>query len=432
MKQHITPARALLSCLGLTVVSAVSVAAEYPVVDASGLPIVPAVAAPQTPAPAVANAPQVGAENGVPESELNPNAPDEYVVRKGDTLWAISGRFLRSPWKWPQLWRMNKAQIRNPHLIYPGQRLHLIRADGRAWLSGKGGNVLETFRMSPQTRVEMLDSGPIATIKSHLIEPFLAEPLVVDDDTFETAPRIVSSDAAGRIMMGKGDRAYARGPVDSPLMLTDGVTNQRYRVFRNAVPLKDPLSGEILGYEGQYVGLVDLIRGESIVDTPKSEGSEKSWLGFKSKGEEETLTLAVPATVDIISTKEEIRIGDRLLPEPKRQFLSYTPHAPEMPMEARVVSIYGDAVTFAGQNQVVAINKGLADGIENGHVLVMMSTGQQVVDRTESRRGELIKLPDERNGLALVFRPFEHVSYALLMESTHPVKVGDKLVSPPK
>jgi len=137
----------------------------------------------------------------------------------------------------------------------------------------------------------------------------------------------------------------------------------------------------------------------------------------------------VPATVDVIGSKEEMKTGDRLLPEPPREYRNYVPHAPDLPIDARVVSVHGNAVRFVGQNQIVVINKGLRDGIESGHVLAVMSTGPQMVDKTDASR-PVMRLPDERNGLAMVFRPFERVSYALVMQITNPVQVGDKLKNP--
>ncbi len=283
----------------------------------------------------------------------------------------------------------------------------------------------------------MLAADPLPTLKPHLIEPFLTEPLVVDDDTFQRAPRIVATSSERRVLLSKGDRAYARGPADAPVLMAPGLPTQ-FRVFRAAKPLVDPVSGEVLGYEGQYVGQADLVRGESASDedvevsydpprTPAA-GSRNPEPG--TEADNEVKTLPVPATLDIVKTKEEIRAGDRILPEPPREFRSYVPHAPDIPVNARVVSVYGDAVRYAGQNQVVVINKGLRDGIENGHVLALQSTGRQMLDKTQKERGELIKLPDERNGLAMVFRPFDRVSYALVMQIDDPVQVGDKLINP--
>ncbi|MDR2128871.1 MAG: LysM peptidoglycan-binding domain-containing protein [Burkholderiaceae bacterium] len=374
-----------------------------------------------TPAPAEPAAVQQTAEPvGVPLTELAPNAPEQYSVRAGDTLWGISGKFLRAPWQWPQLWAMNKQQISNPHLIYPGQVLYLERRGDRAWLSARGGQ-MQTVRLTPQTRIEQLGNGPLPTLPPHLIEPFLAEPLVVDDDTFQHAPRIVAT-TDDRVLIGKGDRAYARGPAGQPFLLEEGVP-RKYRVFREAVALKDPATNQVLGFEAQYVGHVFLERGETVETVP-SESS--TFLNVERK----TLrTLAVPATVDVDTAKEEIKPGDRLLPEPEREYANYVPRAPELEVNAQVVSVYGNAVRSVGQNQIVSINKGRDDGIEPGHVLALMSTGAQIVDKTTPGK-QLLKLPNERNGVGMVFRVFDRVSYLLVTEILRPVQVGDRLTNP--
>ena len=385
-----------------------------------------------------ATAQQVAAA-GVPVSELAPNAPEAYTVRRGDTLWGISGKFLKSAWRWPELWGMNLQDIRNPHLIYPGQQLYLERVGDRAFLRarrGSDGQEGDTVRVSPRNRVEVLGGGPLPTLAPHLIEPFLAEPLVVDDDTFKRAPRIVALAERDRVLVGKGDRAYVRGPADAPLLSAPGLPTE-FRVFRTAKPLKDPVSGEILGYEGQYVGQAHLVRGESeseevlapSYDPPRTPAAGERMSEPPTEADARRNLLPVPATIDVVSSKEEMRAGDRLLPEPPREYRSYVPHAPDIPVDARVVSIYGDSVRFAGKNQIVVINKGLRDGIENGQVLSLQSTGGHVADKTERSR-PLMKLPDERNGIAMVFRPFDRVAYVLVMEAARPVAVGDKLTEP--
>ena len=385
-----------------------------------------------------ATAQQVAAA-GVPVSELAPNAPEAYTVRRGDTLWGISGKFLKSAWRWPELWGMNLQDIRNPHLIYPGQQLYLERVGDRAFLRarrGSDGQEGDTVRVSPRNRVEVLGGGPLPTLAPHLIEPFLAEPLVVDDDTFKRAPRIVALAERDRVLVGKGDRAYVRGPADAPLLSAPGLPTE-FRVFRTAKPLKDPVSGEILGYEGQYVGQAHLVRGESeseevlapSYDAPRTPAAGERMSEPPTEADARRNLLPVPATIDVVSSKEEMRAGDRLLPEPPREYRSYVPHAPDIPVDARVVSIYGDSVRFAGKNQIVVINKGLRDGIENGQVLSLQSTGGHVADKTERSR-PLMKLPDERNGIAMVFRPFDRVAYVLVMEAARPVAVGDKLSDP--
>ncbi len=358
------------------------------------------------------------AQAGVPLSELATNAPDEYTIRRGDTLWAISGLFLKSAWRWPELWGMNLADIRNPHLIYPGQTLYLERLNGRATLRSRrstaDGAPMDTVRVSPRTRIELLADDALPTLKSHLIEPFLAEPVIVDENGLTLAPRIVAAQE-GRVLLTRGDRAYARGQGDAMLVDEPAQRQKAYRVFRNATPLKDPVTGDILGYEAQYVGKALLVHGESTQASVDKDGKPR--------------TDIIPATIDIVGAKEEMRVGDRLLPEPPQQLLSYAPHAPQGPVNARIVSVYGSAVVNAAQNQVVTINLGTRDGIESGHVLAILKDGARLIDKTDPARPEL-KLPDERNGLLMVFRTFEKLSYALVLDITDGVQVGDRLVNP--
>ena len=359
------------------------------------------------------------AQKGVPLADLAADAPDSYTVKSGDTLWAISKIFLKTPWRWPELWGMNLAEIKNPHLIYPGQMLILERRNGRATLRLAGDQPaaddqpMNTVRVSPRIRYEALSNVGLPTLRASAIEPFLAEPVVVDETTLNQAPRIVSTQE-GRVLLTRGNRAYARGPADAPLM-DDQARLKQYRVFRNATPLKDPVTGEVLGYEAQYVGKATLVRGETTAHLET---------GGKDEG-----TAIVPATIDIISAKEEMRVGDRLLPEPPRQLQSYTPHAPSSTVNGRIVSVYGSAVVNAAQNQVVAINLGTRDGMEIGHVLAIVKDGERVVDKSDPAR-PLMKLPDERNGLLMVFRTFDRVSYALILEITDGVRVGDRLINP--
>jgi hypothetical protein len=340
------------------------------------------------------------AQAGVPLSELAPNAPDSHTVRPGDTLWDISRLFLRSPWRWPELWGMNLDQIRNPHLIYPGQMLLLDKSDGTARLRLAQPIDGGTIKLSPRVRAEALDSSPIASIPMHLIAPFLNEAVVFDTNALETAPRVVAAQE-GRVMMSRGDTAYVRGD------LTD---MRDWRVFREPQPLRDPTTGEVLGFEARYVGTVEYVRkGETReLDNGKAE--------------------IVPATFTVTSIREEVAIGDRLAPTAVQDYSSYAPHPPTDPVAGQIVSIYGDALT-AGQNQIVAINKGATQGVERGHVLALWRDGQRVPDRTDAKR-PIIKLPDERHGLLFVFRVFERMSYALILTVQEPVKPGDRFTQP--
>ena len=357
------------------------------------------------------------AQTGVPLGELATDAPDQYTVRSGDTLWAVSSLFLRSPWRWPELWGMNLDDIRNPHLIYPGQRLVLLRRDGYASLRLAGGAQgepadLATVRLSPRVRSAPLNDA-LTTLQTQAIEPFLAEPVIVEENELSAAPRIVATQE-NRVMLSRGDRAYARGPSGAPLLATSHQI-QRLRVFREATPLKDPGNGEVLGYEAQFLGIAELVRGESTQTLENRNGPPHNAI--------------VPASLNIVSTREEIRVGDRMLPEPAREFMSYTPHAPSGPVSGRIVSVYGSAVVNAAQNQVVVINRGRRDGLESGHVLAILKDGQQLVDRTDPTRPQL-KLPDERNGLLMVFKTFDKLSYALVLDITDSVRVGDRLAAP--
>jgi len=374
------------------------------------------------------------AQAGVPLSELAPDAPDSYIVKSGDTLWAISGLFLRSPWRWPELWGMNLEEIRNPHLIYPGQGLVLDKTSGRAILrkagaatpgdsataggagvargTGSDESGIQTIRLSPRTRYEPA-GGALSTLQMSTIEPFLAEPIIVEENELASAPRIVAAQE-NRVMLTRGDRAYARGPVDAPLM-DDQTKTQLYRIFRIATPLKDPDSGEVLGYEAQFVGKATLMRSEMTEATEGTDGK--------------LTTAVVPATIDIVEAKDEILVGYRMVPEPERQFLNYVPHVPTGTVDGRIVSVYGSAVVNAAQNQVVVINRGRRDGMESGFVMAILKNGQRLIDKTDPARPQ-IKLPNERNGLLMVFKTFEKLSYALILDITDGVRIGDRLSIP--
>ncbi|NUZ06435.1 LysM peptidoglycan-binding domain-containing protein [Piscinibacter koreensis] len=344
------------------------------------------------------------AETGIPVSELVPNAPDTYTVRPRDTLWDISAMFIKSPWRWPELWGMNLEQVRNPHLIYPGQVLVLDTSDGRARLRlGRrvdGGGPLGDARLSPRVRSEAVALDGISSIPFNLIEPFLNEAVIFETNELSAAPRIVAAQE-GRVMLSRGDIAYVRGELGG---------QREYRIFRTPRALKDPTTNEVLGYEATYVGSSEYVR----------QGETRT--GADGKPE------IVPATFTVTSIRQEAGIGDRLAPVPPRDYSNYAPHAPAAPMDGRIVSIYGDALT-AGQNQIVALNKGARDGIERGHVLALWRSGSSVLDRTDGGR-ERIRLPDERHGVLFVFRVFDRMSYALIMQVQEPVKPGDRFTQP--
>ncbi len=265
------------------------------------------------------------------------------------------------------------------------------------------------LRLSPRVRVQLMPQATLPALEPHRIEPFLVEPLIVDDAAFQQAPRIVAA-PEGRVLITRGDRAYARGPTGSAVDAEPG-PGAVLRIFREARALHDPATGAVLGYEAQSIGRALLLQ---------PQGRQAAADG-----------LPLPAVLDIVSAREEIRAGDRLLPEPPRDFPRYVPRAPQVPLEGgRVASMYGHAVGMAGQNQVVVINKGSADGLASGHVLALVKSGAPLPDRTAPGLPERIQLPDERNGLLMVFRTFDRLSYALILETADGVRVGDRVVLP--
>ncbi|MCC7098104.1 MAG: LysM peptidoglycan-binding domain-containing protein [Rubrivivax sp.] len=344
------------------------------------------------------------AQAGVPLSDLAANAPESHTVQRGDTLWDISKLFLKSPWRWPQLWGMNLDQIRNPHLIYPGQVLVLVKEGGRARLklaqdgpSAPGG----TVKLSPRVRAELLPNGAIAAIPLHLIGPFLNEAVVFDNDALARAPRIVATQE-NRVIVSRGETAYVRGDLGGA---------RDFRLFREPRPLLDPQTREVLGFEATYVGSAEFVRDGGIV--PGADGKEAA---------------VVPATFTITSTRLEAGVGDRLSPVPPSELAAYAPHPPSGSVEGRIISVYGEAVR-AGQNQIVALNRGARDGMERGHVLALWRAGRAAIDSTDEKR-TVLRLPDERHGLLFVFRVFDRVSYALIISVQEPVGVGDRFTQP--
>jgi hypothetical protein len=324
-----------------------------------------------------------------------PDAPDKHVVVKGDTLWGISGKFLKNPWCWPEVWGMNKDEIHNPHWIYPNQIVYFDRANGRLRLavpieSGVSG----TTKMSPQTRSQTAGgANAISSIPNSVIEPYLSQPLIVDKDELATAPRIVAG-PEGRVYLGKGDKVYTRGDLK-------GGTS--FQVFRPGIALKDPDTKEIIGYEAVFLGTLKLERVAKTAD-----GVD---------------------TFMVVSSKEEMGVGDRMVAIPPTPIINYVPHRPGQETRARVVGVYG-GVNYAGQNQIVSVNRGTAAGLDVGAVMELGRYGQVIPDKTNEKKP--IRLPDEVYGNLFIFRVFKNLSYGLVMQVTDTVRVGDLAQSPEK
>jgi hypothetical protein len=311
-------------------------------------------------------------------AEIADDAPDSYTVVKGDTLWGISGRFLKQPWRWPEVWRMNRDQIRNPHLIYPGQIVHLDRSG--PWLSI--GKRLGIDKRLPQIYEETL-GNELPSIPLNVIEPFLNKPLVVDEARLQGAATIIATET-NRVYTGIGDTVFAKNVSDDADV---------WQIFRPAAPLNDPMTGEIVAYEAAYLGAARV-----------SERSD-------------------PVTLEIVDSVEEIGVGDLMLPSERPNVFSFVPHAPENPVDGRVMSIYR-GVAETGKLNVVSLNVGERDGIERGHVLALYRN-RGIAEYKEDGVKETYQLPEKRYGLVFVFRTFERVSYALVMDSDGHVSIAD-------
>lgn len=369
------------------------------------------------------------ATDKVTQSDLQPDAPDQYTVVKGDTLWGIAGKFLKDPYKWPQIWQMNQDQIKNPHRIYPGDIIRLDRTAMSLSLLGAGhaDAAANVAKLDPRIRIEPLQSS-IPTIPGSAIGPFLSQPLVIEEGGLDNAPSILAT-SEDRVIVGAGDTAYA-----DRIGSDDGIN---WQIFRPGEAVRDPESGEVLGYEAKYVGDARVRR------------------------------FGHPTTLEITKARQEISRGDRLTPARESTFPSFVPRAPDKPIRGAIVSVDG-GVSELGQFQIVSLNRGSRDGLQVGHVLASYRRGG-VVDRTGRTRGYVdtktggpgldirpnpvapdppmppqptdtrvgvaavgttLKLPDERNGLVFVFRVFEKMSYAMVMSSTRPIAIGDVVRTP--
>jgi hypothetical protein len=352
--------------------------------------------------PAQRSTAQQVASKGVPLSELTENAPDTYTVKRGDTLWHISGMFLKSPWRWPELWGMNLEQIHNPHLIYPGQLLVLEKIDGmaRLKLGSTVGGPGDTVKLSPSIRSESSESAAISSIPMNLIAPFLTDAMIFDANELARAPRIVAGEE-GHLMLGRGNILYVGGELGN---------TRNWQVFREPKPLVDPDTKQVLGYEARYVGSAER----------KQDGESRP--GAQSGG------LSVPSTFVMTSNREDAQVGDRLVPASVRDFAPFVPHPPANPIDGKIVSLYGDALSGA-TNQIVSLNRGARDGLERGTVLALWHEGAITHDKSVEK-GALIKLPDERIGIVFVFRVFDRMAYGLLLDTTQTTLPGDRVSQP--
>ncbi len=362
--------------------------------------------------------------------ELAPNPPEVYVVVPGDTLWGISSRYLNDPWSWPEIWQAN-PQIDNPHLIYPGDVLTLVYVDGKPRVQrtagpgtatpvpGSNGEVVETrmadgtTKLSPRARV-LSEGDAIATLPMEIISPFLSDALVVDQDSLQTAPYVLANDGE-HVVVGAGDRVYIRG-------INAGLEEKSYTLFRPGKAYIDPETGETLGFEGIHVADAAMVRPGD------------------------------PATFTLLKTPQDVRAGDRALPAAKSYLApNFFPAAGPAEISPLIISVYG-GVTQIGQYNIVVLNKGNREGIKSGHTFTVWSNGKYVIDDIGAERansseekgffskvGEFfsggpstkeVKLPDEEAGTLMVFRTFDKVSLALVLDASRAIHVGDVVRKP--
>ncbi len=317
------------------------------------------------------------------------NPPDRHIVVPGDTLWGISGKFLKQPWRWPEIWQMNKAEVKNPHRIYPGDIIILDMSTGTPRLKiGKAVGKPFNEKTQPKVYSDAIQQI-IPSIPSNVIEPFISQPLIIEPGEAESPIRIVATQE-DRVFLGNGDVAFVTGVPDASV--------EKWNVFRAGKPLKDPDSGEVIAHEAFFLGNARLVQ----------------------PGE--------PAVMRITQAKQEIGRNDRLLPAPLPEIIAYVPHRPEQDVSAKIMSIYG-GVSEAGAGSVISLNRGKNDGLETGHVLALFRK-RVASGLNENGRRVTTEIPEERYALVFVFRVFERVAYALIVESSKAVLIGDAARNP--
>ncbi len=334
----------------------------------------------------VESGPRVTPMESVP---LASDAPDQYVVKTGDTLWDISATFLRDPWFWPEIWQVN-PQVENPHLIYPGDLLSLVYIDGQPRILLQRGG--QGARLSPGVRVIPLDEA-ITTISYEQISAFLTRAAVLEKEEVDSLPYVLQA-RGDHLISSAGVDLYARGDIDG--------VGSRYSVVHIDGPLRDPDDNSIVGYEALYVGDGTVRRGGD------------------------------PSTLFVNESMREILNGDRLLSQDVTIPLNFFPKSPSTDIEGRIISVI-DGVSRIGQYQVVVINRGERDGLQSGDVLRVMEAGDTVRDRYSKKgfiTGEEVRLPDEKAGTLMLFKIYDRISYGLIMTAESEIQVYDLVRNP--
>ena len=352
--------------------------------------------------------------------QLRTDHPDSYTVRRGDTLWDISAKFLSKPWLWPEIWQAN-PQVRNPHLIYPGDVLNLSFINGGPRL-----------KLEPSVRRE---GDAAAAIPLSELRMFLKDMRVMDSNAVSSAPYVVGFEEA-RLRGTGGQNLYVRGLQSQP--------GQRWAIVRPSHVFRGFEQDDPKDADNAIVGHL-LDSNAAMVNSPWSEESRNDGhlgrgtdLGVEVSviGTAETLRSGDPSTLLLVDSTQEIRTGDRVLPLDEKPYDPYYyPHAPKaVPNNARVIA-FADALDAAGPRQVVALSIGAKDGVDNGQTYSLYEPGETVHDDVASNSwnrgiGETVKLPDEFVGHVMVFRTFDRVSYGLVMDGLRPVHKGARLTMP--
>ena len=340
--------------------------------------------------------------------QINPQAGERYTVKKGDTLWGIAGRFLKDPWRWPDVWRLNRDDIRNPHRIYPGDVIVLDKSNGQ-WRLSVETPAAEPSRpgtLSPKVRASALDNEAIPSIPPGDIEAYLTKPLITDRDGLADAPEIVAGRDT-RVVRGANDIVYVAG--------LDPKAGDLWYIYRRGRQFTPIDSTDFLGEEQRFLGTAKVERFADI------------------------------STVRIETASEEILKGDKLVPAPREQLISYAPHAPDTGVNGRIIALGRDSAEV-GRGWIVTIDRGAKDGLDVGTVLAIYGKNMPIQDPRPSKEPDrirqlleqtkvyqperLLKMPDERSGLLFIFRVFDRVSYGIVLNTTDPVTVGDYVRKP--
>jgi hypothetical protein len=341
------------------------------------------------------------------EIQLQDNPPDRYTVQKGDTLWGIAARFLKQPWRWPDVWRMNRDQIKNPHWIYPGDVIVFDRSDGAPRLTLERGAGSNPNRLSPTIRVAPLAADAIPSIPPGDVEPYLSRPMIVGPDGLPGAGKIVAA-RDSRVVRGAGDAVYA--------VSVDEKSGTEWIIYRPGRVLRSFDSNELLGNEMRFLGTANVERFGEV------------------------------STLRITSAREEILFGDLVVPAPREELVNYVPHAPDRAVDGRIIALANDS-SETGRGYLVTLDRGTRDGVEVGHVLAIYHPAPVIADPRPYEGPDVISklveqtraivpptrylnLPPERSGLLFVFRVFDKLSYAIVLNTTEPIVVGDVVRKP--